>query len=180
MMCTADIDPHGPGGVWIYRPRTHKNAWRGHARQVPLVPKTQKLLAPFLNLSPEAFLFSPTKSEEERRVIRRAARGSKLTPSQRERDRRNREGPRRVLAKQWTSTTYRHAIQRACKKASVPRWSPGRLRHSFQDQAERLVGLEGSAKALGHHHIATVEHYRNRRDLATAVEVMTAVARSIA
>jgi integrase len=46
IMRPCDIDMSGP--VWKYTPRTHKNAWRGQSRVVPLGPETQKILGPWL------------------------------------------------------------------------------------------------------------------------------------
>ncbi|MEM7204979.1 MAG: site-specific integrase [Planctomycetota bacterium] len=160
---------------WIYRPRAHKNAWRDMHREIPLVRAVQAMLVPHLDAQPDVFLFSPRKTHAERRRMKRAARKSRVQPSQQARDERTRDSASR-LADQWTATTYRHAIHYACRRAGVPLWTPSRLRHNFQHRAELLVGLEESGRALGHHHTATVEHYRSRRDLAVAVRVMDAVA----
>ncbi len=43
-MRPKDIDTSG--AVWIYTPEDHKNAWRGHGRQVVLGPKGQAFLPP--------------------------------------------------------------------------------------------------------------------------------------
>ena len=36
------------GDVWLFRPRTHKSAWRGRDRVVPLGPRAQAILSPRL------------------------------------------------------------------------------------------------------------------------------------
>lgn len=55
----ADIDTGGR--VWLYRPRTHKNAWRGHDRVVAIGPKAQAVLKPFLTPAIDAFLFTTNR-----------------------------------------------------------------------------------------------------------------------
>ena len=40
--------------VWIYQPIEHKNDYRGHLRKIPLGPKAQSILEPFLTV--EGFL----------------------------------------------------------------------------------------------------------------------------
>jgi integrase len=43
-MRSADVDRSGE--IWVYRPRSHKNAYRGHGRQIPLGPRAQRVLSP--------------------------------------------------------------------------------------------------------------------------------------
>jgi integrase len=54
-MRLGDIDRRGP--VWIYRPGSHKNEHRDRAREIPLGPRSQRVLAPFLTLDPAAWIF---------------------------------------------------------------------------------------------------------------------------
>lgn len=51
------------GAIWVFEPYTHKNKYRGHRRLVPLGPKAQELLKPFMNRKAEEFLFSPVEAE---------------------------------------------------------------------------------------------------------------------
>lgn len=173
-MRTGDLERNGPDGTWIYTPRTHKNAWREQSRRIVLGARAQKILKPYLRRDPDGFVFSPRRSESERRFLQRQARQTPLTPSQRERDRRRREDPKRILADSWTPTTYRQAVQRACAAAHVPKWSPAQLRHNFEAAVERRFGVEAASKALGHADIGTTQHYRERRDLRVAVNVAQA------
>ncbi len=59
LMRPCDIDTSGD--IWIYEPSDHKGRWRGHRKQIPLGPEAQKILQPFLNRDPQAFLFSPQR-----------------------------------------------------------------------------------------------------------------------
>ena len=61
LMRPSDIDRTEE--VWLYEPYTHKNRWRRHRRIIPLGPKAQEILPPFLDRASEAFLFSPKEAE---------------------------------------------------------------------------------------------------------------------
>lgn len=175
----ADIELDGPDGCWVFHPRTHKTEHKSRSRWVVLSARVQEILEPFISLDREALLFTPSRSEAERREMRRAARKSKVPPSQFARELRCRANPRRYLRPAWTATSYLHAIYHACRVAGVENWSPGRLRHNFQDLAERKCGLEAASKALGHSQLGTTEHYRNRLDLDQAARAMRAVEHTI-
>jgi integrase len=47
------------GELWIYRPVRHKTAGLGKVREIPLGPKAQEVLRPWLKADPDAPLFSP-------------------------------------------------------------------------------------------------------------------------
>ncbi len=175
----TDIDRSGPDGCWVFTPRTHKNEHKSLSRRVVLSRTVQKLIKPFLTLDPEALIFNPSAVVEERKRAMRARRRSKVTPSQLARDKERRERPKRQFSPEWSAGNYRKAIHYACDAAGIERWSPGRLRHNFQDLAERACGLEASSKALGHKQLATTEHYRNQLDLDQAVLAMKAVESSL-
>lgn len=40
-----------PGQIveWVYRPSTHKNAWRGHVREIPIGPRAREILTPWID-----------------------------------------------------------------------------------------------------------------------------------
>lgn len=50
-----------PQGPWIYRPREHKNDWRGQSRLVYLGPAARAVILPFLLESPAGPLFRPQR-----------------------------------------------------------------------------------------------------------------------
>lgn len=57
----------------VYRPRKHKNAWRGHAREIPLGPKCRELLAEILGAAgPDDPIFPGYSPQSYGRAIRRA------------------------------------------------------------------------------------------------------------
>jgi integrase len=82
-MRPCDLDTFG--AVWLYRPPRHKTAWRGRERVVALGPRAQAVVRPFLTLDTSAPLFSPRRALAERAERMRAARKTRVQPSQRDR-----------------------------------------------------------------------------------------------
>jgi integrase len=114
IMRACDIDM--TGDVWLYRPHDHKNRWRDQDRVVPLGPKAQAIVKPFLKLTTTAYLFSPAEAEEERNAQRRQARQSKMTPSQAARQAKS--NPRRAKRDRYDRDSYRRAISYTIKKVN--------------------------------------------------------------
>lgn len=120
-MRPCDIDRSGD--VWNYEPASHKNQWRGHVRQIPLGPRAQAIVAPFLDRPQQAYLFSPTEAEAHRSEQRRRARKSPMTPSQSARG--LRANPKRAKRAGYDVDSYRRAITYwACSRKAG--WHRGR------------------------------------------------------
>ena len=175
MMRPCDIDRSGK--TWVYEPFHHKNLWRGHQRLIPLGPKAQKLLKPFLKRAPEAFLFSPAESEELRNAKRREARKTPMTPSQAKRERIPK--PKRPKRDRYDTASYRRAIDYAVKAANrkrkedepkIPAWYPLQLRHTRATEVRRKYGLDGAQSALGHKNADVTQVYAER-NLELAVRI---------
>jgi integrase len=76
------------------------------------------------------------------------------------------------LNAQYTRHSYRLAVQRACRRAEVPVWSPRQLRHTRASQIRQEFGsLEAAKAVLGHTDTRVTEIYAER-DLKMAEEVM--------
>ena len=101
----------------------------------------------------------------------REARKTPVQPSQRERDRRNQENPKRKIKDRWDSSSYRRVIHRACEAAGVEKWSPNQLRHSGLTAVERAMGDDAARAVGGHSKLDTTDRYI-KRDAAKAVEIM--------
>jgi integrase len=118
----CDIDRSGK--VWIYRPNSHKLEWLDQEKEVLLGPQAQQLLAPWLEgREDQEYLFSPRQVAEANAKVLEA--------------RRKRPSSRRVGISQkcaprdhYDDRGYRQAVIRACRRAGVPLWSPGQLRHT--------------------------------------------------
>ena len=195
-MRTIDIDRTGP--VWIYVPESHKTEHHGRGREIYIGPQGQAILADFLKADQQAYLFSPSEAEEERRIEQRQNRKSSVPPSQR-----NRRGGARVRkpTESYRPDSYRRAIVRACElafdmpddlrrlPAGLPTdekerrrklaadwraancWSPNQLRHNAATKARKHGGLELSQLICGHANADVTQIYAER-DRARAVEYM--------
>jgi integrase len=137
-LCPGDIDRHDL--IWEWKLKEHKTAWRGHTRVILLGPKAQAILTPFLLRPADKPCFSP----REAYAIGR----SKV-------DRTDTYAPRDY----YTSWTYWRAIQRACRRADVPSWSPGQLRHLAATRIVNEFGWEVARDILGHRDFTTTAIY---------------------
>lgn len=70
--------------------------------------------------------------------------------------------------------SYATAIRRGCKAASVPEWSPNRLRHNFATKARKEFGIEAARVTLGHSSTVTSEIYAER-DIEAARAVVAKI-----
>jgi integrase len=173
----CDVDRTGP--IWLYIPPAHKGTTREKLLVVPLGPRCQAALRPYLHRQAEAFCFSP------REVVGRAV-------------------GRRAPGTRYTTGSYRRAVERACELAFgmpaelrlVPRklppeerrrlldlaaqwrqkycWNPHQLRHSAVQRAKQARGLDGARAYVGHSAVKTTQIYE-QRDLDLACEIARAI-----
>jgi integrase len=115
----------------------------------------------------DAPLFSPALARQERDEDLRAARKSKVQPSQ---VCRKKTRPSRRPGRSYRAVTYNRAVARACEKAGVPRWHVNQVRHMHATEVRRRYGLEAAQVALGHSQANVTQVYAER-DLALAVRV---------
>jgi len=105
--------------VWIWRPGSHKTEHHGRTRVIPIGPKAQAIILPYLSRDEEVCCFSPIESERNRR---KAAHGRRVTP----RSQGNRPGthrtpnPKNSPGQEYSKSAYRRAIHRACDKSFPP------------------------------------------------------------
>ena len=148
-MRPCDIDRSAD--VWSYHPHRHKSEHRNRSRLIFVGPRAQQILAPFLLRPAESYCFSPAES-----VVacgRRVTMG-KLRP----RDKYDRH-------------SYRQAIQRACIKVGVMKWSPNQLRHNVGTEVRKRYGLEAAQAVLGHSNANVTQIYAER-DMDRARQAM--------
>ena len=144
-MRPCDIDRSGD--VWIYRPAKHKTERHEIERAVPIGPRAQKVLRPFLLRDSVAPCFSPIESEQQRHPDRRV---------------------RRTVSPTYTNDSYRRAIERACRANDIPVWTPNRLRHTRATELRQQAGYEVARTTLGHK--TDITEIYAERDLETAAE----------
>lgn len=184
-MRAIDVDPAGT--VWTYSPPCHKNAWRGQRRAIPLGPKAQALIRPYLTANLEARLFKPRISVQEHATTKRQARQSAIQPSQRDR---RKKRPIIQPGDPYEPRTYNRAIQHGILVANkaiagraaasgrsatetdlVPHWHSKQLRHSHATQVRRMFGRKTAQATLGHATVDATQLYAERnQQLAIEVE----------
>lgn len=189
IMRTDCIDRSGP--VWLYRPYKHKTQRKGKTRVIPLGPKAQAVLQPFLGLklNSDAYVFSPADAVAEMRAERTTKRKTPATYGNRPGTNRKRK-PTRQPGDHYITCSYASAVTKAIVKANaaaiaqaraagqavaddaelVPHWRPYQLRHSHGTEVRRKYGLEGAQVALGHSSADVTQVYAER-DLGLAVKI---------
>ena len=144
----------------------------GRVRVIPLGPKAQQILSPWLERSPDAYCFSAAEAKAAWRAEQAAQRKSKRTPSQL--NRQPVESPRRAPKDRYTTASYGYAVARACITAQIDSWSVNQLRHTRATDIRKRYGLEASQVLLGHASASTTEIYA-ARDEALASRVMAEI-----
>jgi integrase len=168
----CDVERPEGSEVWVYRPAEHKTEHHDRQRVIFLGPRAEEVLHPWLDRDPERHCFSPAEVVAARNARSRAGRKSPMTPSQAARSRKTR--PKRVPGASYTRNAYRVAVQRACRKAGVPTWSPGQIRHTAGTEIRAQFGLEAAQAVLGHAKADVTQVYAER-DLARARAIMAEI-----
>jgi integrase len=132
--------------TWLYVPSIHKTAHRRKDRVVALGPRARQLLQPFLFRPPTEPVFSP---KESLRWWTEQRRGGE--------DRKGDTPPYDHLGDAYTTKTYADTIERACKRAGVPVWTPGLVRHNAASKGNQ--NLESARVLLGHSRSSTTKIY---------------------
>jgi len=169
-LTTGSID--ASGAVWIARLVQHKTAHHGHARVVAIGPRAQAILRPYLRTDLDAPLFSPRESEAQRRARQHEERATPLSSGNVPGSNRKRK-PKRAPGAAYITSSYGHAVHRACESANLPHWHPNQLRHSRATELRKLGGIEMAQVALGHARADVTQLYAER-NLSLAVDAARA------
>lgn len=127
--CDVDMS----GDVWLYRPATHKTEHHGRERIIPIGPKGQDILRPYLLREKETHCFSPRDSEKKRREELHSNRSTPLSCGNSPGTNRRRK-PKRSAGEHYTADSYRRAIHRACDVAFLPPEPLSRREHETLEQ----------------------------------------------
>jgi integrase len=113
-------------GVWYYSPRFHKTEHMDREKCIVLGPKALEILRPYLERDPEEFCFKPAESVawQRQKSRKKSKEPVVLTVAQ-----------SRPLNAHYTRHSYRLAVQRACRRASVPVPNSPRVRKSGSGQS---------------------------------------------
>ncbi len=167
-MRPTDVDTSGE--VWTYTPPKHKTEHHGRPRVIPIGPKAQAILRPFLDRDPTRFCFVPRESVEQAQARKHARRVTPIGQGNRPGSSRAKHRSKPPSETTFTNDSYRRSINRACDLAGIARWSPNRLRHSAATKIRSQFGLEQARVILGHSQTMVTEIYAER-DLNQALEV---------
>ena len=145
--------------IWVYRPEWSKNDWRENAtaRAIPIGPKLQEVLKPFLDTTAAAaYLFNPRVAYEQW-----------LTAN----NRRKKHAKKRFPGERYTVNSYNRAIAKGCRRAGVQRWTSHQIRYHVAASIGPLAGLEGVRQVLGQHSVDIAAHYAGL-DLEAAARIV--------
>jgi integrase len=159
------------GDVWRYVPAEQKTQHHGRQRVILIGPREQEVLQKYLLRGPVEYCFSPRDSEAKRKAAMRAARKTRVQPSQKNRRKRK---PERFPGDHYTTHSYGYAVWRGAKAAGVECWMPNRLRHTAATEIRRQFGAEATRTVLGHSTLNIVEIYAER-DMNHAADIMRQV-----
>ena len=157
IMRPCDIDRTSE--IWSYTPLTHKTEHHEIEKVILLGPKAQAILKPWLDRDATAYLFSPKEVREARLLSRRKEETVRRRTTKRPRKRRR---PNRLPRDHYDDESYCQAVERACKRAKVPKWTPGRLRHNAGTHVRSKFGAEAAQLVLGHQNLSTTEIYAEK------------------
>lgn len=157
LMRACDIDRSGE--VWEYRPPVYKTEHVNDAddeameRVVFLGPRAQAEMSSLLAAARGGCLFRPGRPPRPKNTDPGAEPDTK-SPKPR---------------KHYTVAGYRQELQRGCRRAGVPVWSPNQLRHSAATRIRKELGLEKAQVVLGHRELGVTQVYADvDRDAARA------------
>jgi integrase len=171
----GDID-RSDGEAWSYTPIAHKGTWKNKGRVIYFGERCREVLTPLVLKAggPDAYVFSPARSEKERNAERSENRGTPRWESHMQRNDAKRAGHTRKRAPgpHYTTATYRRAIERACDAAGVPRFTPHRLRHLAATRARAEFGVDVARALCGHSLAAVTEIYSRDVDKQLALQAV--------
>jgi integrase len=128
------------GELWLWRPR-HKTEHLGRELIIPVGPRCQAVLLPYMDRPSDAYLFDPRTQRANRRY-----------------------------RKHYATSSYYRAIERAAERAKVAHWFPHQLRHARGQEIRERFGVEGAQSLLGHDTLDATQIYSARRlDLAKVI-----------
>ena len=157
------IDLRMSDDLWQVNLKQHKTSHHGKTREIFIGCRGQAVITPFLTDRPvDAYLFSPREAEAERALRAQTHRRADQKPGKRKTG--------RTLGDCYTSDSYRRAIERGCRKAGVPHWTPHRLRHNVGTAVRNGFGLDAAQVVLGHANANVTQIYAEA-DRTKAMEI---------
>ena len=163
LLVMRPVDLDTSGRVWVFRPSSHKNAWRDGQpeRLIPIGPAAQAVLGPFLvGRGLSEYVFSPWDAWAWQVGYRRGSRPVRQTTQypgevRRVAIARKKAARRRGWSDRYTRDTYRRSISRAIQRAvavgiEIAPFCPYAIRHTRITEVQRRDGWEAGAAVAGH------------------------------
>lgn len=159
--------------IWVYRPATHKSAWRGKSLAKAIPQTAQAILRPYLEgRAAGDYLFSPQESAAWARALQAAMRPQRATmrfPCEarrvdREKSRSSRRLKKKAPGLRYTTDSYRRAINYGIAKANragveIERFSPNQLRHAILTYISQNLSQQSAQRYAGHASLSTTGIY---------------------
>lgn len=164
-MRSCDIDQTRSDGIWLYVPYRHKTQGKGKKRIIPLGRKAQKILKDRIVSKDKCeYLFTPKEARSEQWTERRVNRKSKITPSQKEREKKVQDKKYKKLNDHISPASISRSVSRAIDRAEkegvhIVRWSPYSIRHQVITDIAEKEGPIASQRLAGHSTLNTTEIY---------------------
>jgi integrase len=164
-MRPRDIDRSS--SIWRYVPQRHKTQHYDIQRNIPIGPRGQKILKPFMNRDTDRYCFSPRESMAQRLTDRFNNRTTPLSCG-------NVPGtniklnPRTAPRDCYDPNCYRNAVLYAIKAArksgkfkedEIIDLHPHQLRHTAATIVRKTLGLDAARALLGHRSLAMADDY---------------------
>ena len=152
--------------VWIYRPASHKTAWRDE-KLIKAIPQAARLLIEPRLGKPSGYLFDPNEATawgREQAAKKRGPRKTKRYPCEEKRVYANRSS--RKLRPHYQTGSYGNAIRRGIERAQeakveITPFSPNQIRHAVVNWLDGELGEHDAAQILaGHKSAETTNTYR--------------------
>ncbi|MGE3171785.1 MAG: tyrosine-type recombinase/integrase [Planctomycetota bacterium] len=172
-LATRHVDMSTPD-LWMFRPPQHKNLHRQKTREIPIGPKAQAVLKPFICLERDRAWFRPCDALAETHRRRRTSLDQAPPPARDERNRRKRKvEPLWKAGVTYSTNAVQIAIRRACSAAGIePAWTPHMLRHAALTRIREECGLEVAAAVGGHWSLDVTEMYTSATKQRMAADAM--------
>ena len=156
-MTVGNIDRSGE--IWVYRPTTHKNRWRGQSRVIALGKPEQEILdRRMVGKENDDYIFTRAEAMQERKAKKKASRKPRRTPSPMAWDKAGAEKPKRQYRDSLTSEMYCKAVTNTIAAVNaqlpdgqkgIPHWTPYCLRHAAITEIIKTDGIDAARAVAG-------------------------------
>jgi integrase len=164
-MRPCDMDTSG--AIWRYVPQRHKTQHHDIHRIIPIGPRGQKILKPFMDREPDKYCFSPRESMAQRFLERSSTRTTPLSCGNKP-GTNTKSNPRSTPGDYYDPNCYRSAVVYAIKAArksgkfeenEIIDIHPHQLRHTTATIVRKEFGLDAARALLGHKSLAMTDGY---------------------